>query len=371
MDMEKTLLLLNQQIAYARRSCSFYTALPETPLTDLRQLSGFPMVTAEDLSLRGADMLCCHPSKVRRMVTLATSGTTGPHKRLAFTEGDLEKTIDFFHHGMRALCGSGDAVAIFMPGNAPDGLCSLLSEGLRRFGAVPYVYGAISDFHDAARFCREICPQVLIGIPAQMRRLALTDRSLRPDIVLLSADYIAAPLEDTVARCWQCQVYVHYGLTESGLGCAVETPRRRAMEVRPDVLLGTLSSGEIILTTLEREAMPLIRYRTGDLGLLRPDGCLDAVFGRIAELDKPVPIYWLDELLFGLDDVRDFSARFGEGVLEVSVVGETARAARRLNSAFPAYEVRTIPVSALECQGSAKRGVALLPPTAIRRCTPP
>ena len=57
MDMEKTLLLLNQQIAYARRSWSFYTALPETPLTDLRQLSGFPMVTAEDLSLRGADML--------------------------------------------------------------------------------------------------------------------------------------------------------------------------------------------------------------------------------------------------------------------------------------------------------------------------
>lgn len=362
MDLEKTLTLLNQQIAYARTHSRFYAALPEAPLTDLRQLSMLPTITAEDVALRGKEMLCCSPSRVRRVVTLATSGTTGPRKRLAFTAGDLERTIDFFHHGMNALCGRGSSAAIFMPGNHPDGLCQLLAEGLRRFGAVPHIYGPVVDPEDAARFCRRAGAQVVIGIPVQMRRLALACPGLRPEAALLSADYLSASLAGTVARCWNCQVYNHYGLTESGLGCAVETPRRAGMELRPDVLLETLPDGELALTTLCREAMPLIRYRTGDLGRLRPGGGLDAVFGRKAETEKPVPIYQLDELLFGLDEVLDFSAWFGQGVLKVSLLGDAGRAARLLRDAFPAYTVRVEAVPALERPPGAKRGTGSLPP---------
>lgn len=362
MDLEKTLTLLNQQIAYARVHSRFYAKLPEAPLTDLRQLSALPMVTAEDVSQRGMEMLCCSPAKVRRMVTLATSGTTGPNKRLAFTAADLEQTVDFFHHGMNALCGRGAVAAIFMPGNRPDGLCQLLAEGLRRFGAIPHIYGPVSDPEAAARFCRNVNAQVMVGVPAQMRRLALTAPGLRPETVLLSADYLPPPLAETIARYWGCQVYNHYGLTESGLGCAVETPCRAGMKLRPDVLLEALPDGELVLTTLRREAMPLIRYRTGDLGRLRPDGSLDVIFGRKEELKKPVPIYRLDELLFGLDEVLDFSAWFGEGVLKISLLGDAGRAAQLLRRAFPAYEVRVEAVSSLERWDGAKRGTGVLPP---------
>ncbi len=370
MDLEKMLTLLNQQIAYARTHSRFYAKLPEAPLTDLRQLSALPMVTAEDISRRGMEMLCCSPARVRRMVTLATSGTTGPNKRLAFSDGDLERTVDFFHHGMNALCGKGSIVAIFMPGNHPDGLCRLLAEGLRRFGAVPHIYGPVTDPEDAARFCRRANVQVMVGIPVQMRRLALAYPDLRPETVLLSSDYLSPPLAETIARCWSCQVYNHYGLTESGLGCAVETPRRAGMELRPDVLLETLPDSELVLTTLCREAMPLIRFRTGDLGRLLPDGSLDAVFGRKAELEKPVPIYRLDELLFGLDEVLDFSAWFGQGVLKVALLGDASRAVQVLREAFPAYKVQVETVPALERRSGAKRGAGSLQQVILPPRTP-
>lgn len=362
MDLEKTLRLLNQQIAYARRHSSFYAKLPEHPLADLRQLSALPMVTAADIALHGEELLCCSPAKVRRMVTLTTSGTAGPYKRLAFTEADLEYTIDFFHHGMNTLCGPGTAVGIFMPGTHTDGLCHLLSKGLRRFGAIPHIYGPVFDPEDAAQFCRAFRIQVMVGIPAQLRRLSLAAPNLCPELVLLSADYTAEALMETIARQWNCQVYVHYGSTESGLGCAVETPRRAGMELRPDVLLETLPDGELVLTTLCREAMPLIRYRTGDLGKLCPDGALEAVFGRKIELEKPVPIYRLDELLFGLDEVLDFAAWFGDGVLRLEILGDAARAKQRLRDAFPSYEIQVETVSALERNSTAKRGTGRLTP---------
>ena len=141
-----------------------------------------------------------------------------------------------------------------------------------------------------------------------MCRLALLHPELRPKRVLLSADYCAPAVINTIERRWCCEVYVHYGLTESGLGCAVETPERIGMIPRSDILLETLPDGELVLTTLRREAMPLIRYRTGDLGELTSDGILTRVSGRKQEKAKPVSIMELDNILFACDSIFDYSA---------------------------------------------------------------
>ena len=83
-----------------------------------------------------------------------------------------------------------------MPGNAPDGLCDLLSRGLKCFNAEPKVYGIIHDYDDAANIC-EKNSAVFVGIPIQMRRLALLHPELRPKRVLLSADYCAPAVINT------------------------------------------------------------------------------------------------------------------------------------------------------------------------------
>ena len=328
--MEEKLRLLNEQLRHARRGSPFYAYLPAEPLQSLEELREIPLMSEADVAGRGTELLCCPPGDVRRCVTLSTSGTTAAAKRLAFTEADLSRTVEFFRWGMHTLCLAGDAVAVFLPGRNPDGVCDLLSRGLRGFGAVPAVYGPVVDYGDAADFVRDVRPKVLVGFPAQMRRLALLHPELRPARVLLSADYCAPSAVRTMERVWGCEAYVHYGLTESGFGCAVETPERRGMLLREDVLLETLPDGELVLTTLCREAMPLIRYRTGDLGELGSGGTLLRVLGRKREAEKGVSVMALDGILFDCDAVLDYTASLSPSTLTVRVLGPTAGLEERL-----------------------------------------
>lgn len=344
---------LNHQIAYARAHSSFYSYLPER-LSSLEALKSIPSMSSQDLVLNGKKLLCCSPRQVRRMVTMRTSGTTAPPKRVAFTDRDLEGTVDFFCWGMHTLCDAGDRVGIFMPGSQPDGLCDLLSRGLRRFGAVPRVYGIIQDYQDAARFCRQERLSVLVGIPSQMRRLALTAPQPSVKRVLLSADYISPAVKETLKRAWGCEVYEHFGMTESGLGCAVETPQRQGMICRKDVFL-EVEDGEILLTTLRREAMPLIRYRTGDLGQMLPNGNLGHVFGRVGQQSEGICITALDDVLYQQDAVQDYQAIRTDLGLTLLVLGDARQAEQALRAAFPEETVSVVPASESQLRFSGKR----------------
>jgi Coenzyme F390 synthetase len=146
-----------------------------------------------------------------------------------------------------------------------------------------------------------------VGVPPQMlalsrHRLAGSlARSLRT--MLLSGDVadgrLVAELEKNLPG---CRVYRHYGLTEVGLGGAVECGQRAGPHLRDDIWAEILDpasgrpvsspgqAGEITLTPLTRRGMPLIRYRTGDEGRLRPEPCACGsilprleVFGRLAD----------------------------------------------------------------------------------------
>lgn len=346
---------LNRQLAYARANSPFYANLPPEPLRSPEDFRKIPFTTPRDLAERGREMLCCSPKNIRRMVTLASSGTTAKPKRLAFTESDLEKTVDFFAWGMGLLCRPEEKVAIFMPGVQPDGLCDLLSRGIASFGALPLVYGSISQYRHGADFLRREAPEVLVGTPAQLRRMALTEPNLRPRSVLLSADYCSPALKNTISRLWDCQVYEHYGLTESGLGCAVECPKREGMYCRKDIYL-EIDRGELVLTTLCREGMPLIRYRTGDLAQMLPNGNLSKILGRREACRQPVSQTALEDVLFGIDGILDFRARVAGDTLRVSVLGETDTAEQALRKAFPGVSCQVIsqPEASFPCTGKRK-----------------
>ena len=333
LGMEEKLKLLNEQIYYARKNSTFYSYLPASPLKSLNELKDIPLISDRDIIHHGQFMICCSAGQIRRIVSMTTSGTTARPKRIAFTDSDLENTVKFFHHGMNTLCTEGDTVIIFMPGNSPDGLCDLLSRGLIRFNAKPKVYSVIHDYDDAAKFCGKNSA-VFVGIPIQMRRLALLHPELKPGCALLSADYCAPAVIRTIEEKWGCEVYVHYGMTENGLGCAVETPARIGMIPRQDVILETLQDGGIILTTLRREAMPLIRYCTGDIGELTPDGRLMRVSGRKSELSKPVSIMALDNILLSCDGILDYFAILDGNVLSLRLMGDKNTAYHLLRNAF-------------------------------------
>ena len=257
---------------------------PASP-DDVTQL---PFTTARDLEDGWKRFVCVPLDAIARMVTLSTSGTTGEPKRLAFASADLERTLDFFAHGISVLVRPGDTVLILLPGaERPDGVTDLLIRALPRIGARGVAGNPAAE---QAGFCRELelhRPDCLVAAPGQLRRL-LGVHPASPGIraILSSAEPLPQDLEEALVYGWHCEVFDHYGLTETGYGGGVECCGKQGYHLREGDLFFEVvdpvsgepvpdgTPGEVVFTTLTRQAMPLIRYRTGDMAAMLPGPCV-------------------------------------------------------------------------------------------------
>ena len=292
------LAALSRQAAYVVEHSRFYRQLYAG--YDLEDPLSLPLISSEDIVAAGTSIVCLSQSRIKRIVSMMTSGSTAAPKRIYFSEADLELTIDFFANGMLLMTGPGERVMICMDGQTPDGLGDLLARGLQREGVEPLIYGYLRDMEDAATYALAHQPHCLVGVPQQVLALAELCPQLRPRTVLLSADNVPDELRQRIEQLWQTEVFSHWGMRETGLGGAVECPAHDGHHIRhADLLVEIIDPvsgrrlpdgewGEIVISTLTREAMPLLRYRTGDISRLLAEPCrcgsplkrLDAVEGH-------------------------------------------------------------------------------------------
>lgn len=318
-----------QTVRYAVEKSVFYArhlAGCDLNVRSAEDLARLPFTTAAQLIEQGGrDFLCVSQDAVQRMVSLRTSGTTGSPKRLAFSEHDLARTRAFFRVGMGQLLQPGDHMVVLLPGaERPDGVADLLRQALGSGRGLPVTVTALSEAESAsaegmASRLEALQPQCLVAAPAQLaallRRYPANGLPCLPRLprlrgILCSADYLDPQLSRAVREAWGCELLDHYGLTEAGYGCAVECPAHDGYHIREmDLLLECIdprtgcpvsdtSAGELVLTTLNREAMPLIRYRTGDAASIIPGPCrcgsplrrLGPVTGRIVQVNGRVEV---------------------------------------------------------------------------------
>lgn len=300
-----------------------------------QDLYRLPFTAAGDLQSNSARFVCVPQHKVARIVTLATSGTSGTPKRLYFSEHDLELCVDFFACGMQTMVSKGDSVAVFLGGASPGGTVDLLRQALERIGVEAIVCGFLDD---AAKPLECFHADCLVGLPTQLFQVAKANPTLRPKAVLLCADYVTDAVFTSIRDTWHCEVFTHYGSTESGLGGGVQCCAHDGYHVRDADLLFEIidpnsgrpvphgSFGEVVFSTLTREAMPLIRYRTGDISRILDTPCpcgsplhrLDTIAGRYANLiplagGGVISIHQLDDMLFGFPEILGYSAELHSG----------------------------------------------------------
>jgi phenylacetate-coenzyme A ligase PaaK-like adenylate-forming protein len=182
--VEYQIARLADTIAWAKQRSPFYrhrlAGVNERTLTSMDALRRIPFTSADDLRRSDPPLLCVSQSEISRVVTLDTSGTSGPAKRLFFTPDDQEATIDFFRCGMSVFTRPGDRVAILFPGERPGSVGDLLAEGLRRLGAMPVLVGWPQEpAATAARLQREQ-PDVVAGAPVAVLAVARSGAPLRP-----------------------------------------------------------------------------------------------------------------------------------------------------------------------------------------------
>ncbi|MDA8336697.1 MAG: AMP-binding protein [Peptococcaceae bacterium] len=329
--LRETVALARQESPFYRRHLGPFRAEDVTP-ADLPRL---PFTTAADIADNPLRFLCVSQDRINRVVTLRTSGTTGPSKRLYFTAEDQELTRDFFHHGMSTLVGPGDRVLILMPGKLPGSVGDLLRESLARLGVEGVVHGFVKDPAEVLAILRRERIDALVGIPVQVLALARWPERDRPRLksILLTTDHVPRVVTAELERLFQALVFNHYGMTEMGLGGGVECGARDGYHLREADLLFEIvdpvtggvvresEEGEIVFTTLTRAGMPLIRYRTGDLGRFVPGPCpcgtalkrmapvRERVRGRIPLAGGGyISMAMLDEAVFAVGGVIDFQA---------------------------------------------------------------
>jgi len=356
---------LQETIDWACRRSAHYRALlapagsPPT-LAALSELRRLPFTTPDDLRERGAQLLCVSQDEIARVVTLSSSGTTGRPKRLHFTEGEQEAILEFFQHGMSTLVAPGDRTLILLPGETSGSVGALLAAALGRMGVTPIPHGFVRDLPAAVEVMRREAPTSLVGLPVPTLALLrhaeeVAGVSLRLKSALMTTDHVPESIVRELARGFGCQVFQHYGMTETGLGGAVDCEAHDGYHPREAELFFEIVDpgtgepvpdgvrGEVVVTTLTRRGMPLIRYRTGDLSRLLAGPCrcgsalrrLERIRGRRTDLAVPcgegergVTLPELDEVLFQVPGLADFTA-------QVSAASRPARLAVTALSARP------------------------------------
>ncbi|NLW91551.1 MAG: phenylacetate--CoA ligase family protein [Syntrophomonadaceae bacterium] len=333
-QLRKTIALVKAKSAFYRRKLDRVKPEEIVGFTEFAQL---PFTTAEDIRKNPFAFVCTSQGDIERVVSLQSSGTTGEPKRIFFTRADQELTIDFFNHGMRNLVGPSYRVLILMPGEAPGSVGDLLRIALERMGACPVPFGPVYHAGEAIEAAVQNQINSIVGIPTHVLRMARHENGKRLSgqikSILLSADHVSDSIKQVIEKQWGCKVFNHYGMTEMGLGGGVQCEARTGYHMREaDLYIEIIDphtgknlpegeTGEIVFTTLTREGMPLIRYRTGDISRFASAACpcgsalkvMEVVKGRACDRKTLAGMNFsitdLDEALFLLDGVLDFKCR--------------------------------------------------------------
>ena len=142
------------------------------------------------------------------------------------------------------------------------------------------------------------------------------------------------------------RLFPHYGSREMGMAGAICCQAHEGMHLRENHIIAEIIDekgdplpageyGELVITTIGMDAMPIIRYRTGDYTRILPEPCpcgsgtirLDRVERKTGGLSASE----LDSILFADTHIVDCSYELREGTVEITALtnGETDSAALR------------------------------------------
>ncbi|MBR6595048.1 MAG: AMP-binding protein [Oscillospiraceae bacterium] len=315
---------LNETLARVKARAGFYKDYPEKleSLSDLRKLL---FTRAEDLSAHPGKFLLTSQSEVSRVISGVTSGTTGMPKRVFYTETDTEHTVGFFAAGISEMLSAGEKCFIAFPFTGPFGLGDLIAKAVERLGGIPIRAGFGQTFGEMLELITQTQPETYIGFPVTLLSLARMygeDFPIRR--ALVSGDACPEGVMTELEKALGSRLYPHYGSRECGLGGAVTCQAFEGMHLRENHIIPEIINedgnvlpdgeyGELVITTIGSDAMPLIRYRTGDFTRILPPCKCGGITRRIDTVSRREGMFSIEELdsaLFSIPGLVDYRVSF-------------------------------------------------------------
>ena len=147
-------------------------------------------------------------------------------------------------------------------------------------------------------------PGYLLYLYKYMREHNINRKNLNLKRAIAAGEIYSDLLRSEIEQKLDIKVYDHYGLCEVNTGIAYECEKRDGLHILDDYVIpeivdintGTIMPngkyGELVLTSLKKEASPIIRYRTGDITCIKKEKCkcgnkevrIDRIKARIDDL---------------------------------------------------------------------------------------
>lgn len=296
----------------------------------------------------------CRPDVVR---VHASSGTTGRRTLCGYTAHDLQDWAEMVARCFRwSGVGASDRVQIsvgFGLSAAGEGF----QAGVDGVGALALPTGP-GDSALQLAFLRDLGSTVLcatssFAVLLAERHAETSSAGLVLRVGLVGSERLSPPARERVERLLAIDVYDVYGATELwGPGAGVECSRHDGIHlwsdyfvtevVDPETLLPAEPGvvGELVVTTLTKQASPLVRFRTRDLAALHTEPCpcgspyprISSILGRTDDLVtvRGVGFYpaQVEQALAAVDpQVREYQVYVrpeGDGGVDVLVKVEAA-----------------------------------------------
>ncbi len=314
---------------YAKRLKETGKSIDE--LSSPEGLRAFPFTTKQDLRDNYPFGLACVPeTEFIRMH--CSSGTTGTPVAISYTREDVATWAQIMARSMFITGMRKEDVFQNMSGYGlfTGGLG--MHYGAESLGCLTIPAGAgntirqmklIDDFNVTAV---HILPSYALHVAQQLETTGIKETSLR--IALVGAEPYTENTRRRIESMLGVKVYNSFGLSEmNGPGVGMECEEQKGMHIWEDHYIVEIINpetgenlpdgeiGELVLTSLTRVGMPIIRYRTRDLTRIIPEPCpcgrmhkrIDRIQGRSDDMIiiKGVNIYpmQIEKILMEFDAV--------------------------------------------------------------------
>ncbi len=266
----------------------------------LHDIEKIPFTKKQDL--RGGypfGFLAVPLNKVVRIHT--TSGTTGNPTVVGYTKNDLGAWADLIARNMTMIGVTKDDVFQNMVnyGMFTGGLG--FHYGAEKIG-MTVIPSATGNTRRQIEMIKDFGVTTIHCTPSYAMHLSEVAEEMHESLPSLKTGIFGAePWSETMRHSLEERLGVtafdSYGLSELfGPGVAFECPERNGLHIWHDAYLVEIINpttgeqlsegerGELVVTPLVKEAMPLLRYRTGDITMKMEDGCLCTRGQKIARI---------------------------------------------------------------------------------------
>ena len=283
---------LQPLLSYFKEKSPFYGELFKkhhidiSGITKIEDLVKLPVTTKEDLQARNDDFLCVPREMIIDYIT--TSGTQGDPVTFALTEKDLERLA--YNEAISFTCAEGTRKDIYQLMTTIDrrfmaGLAYFL--GIRKIGAgIVRVGNGIPELQWET--VRRINPTTIVAVPsfilkiieyAEAHNIDFRSSSIKKAVCigepLRNEDFSLNTLGRKITEKWPIRLFSTYASTEMGTSFT-ECSEGIGGHHHPELIILEFldendnpvkdhEAGEVAITTLGIEGMPLLRFKTGDV----------------------------------------------------------------------------------------------------------